>query len=144
MPRYFVDTFYWIALLYRRDTWHESVTAFSETLTRDDVFFTTDAVLTEFLAALSAAGPRMRQRAADRVDDILTDPHHHVVEMTRSQSLEGLTLYKSRLDKADSLTDCFSMNVMRDEGLRDILTNDRHFTQEGFRILFPATWGVGA
>ena len=114
-------------------------TAFSDTLTSDDVLFTSDAVLTEFLAALSAAGPHMRQRAADRVEEILNDPRHHVVEMTRSRFLEGLTLYKSRLDKAYSLTDCFSMNVMRHEGLTDILTNDRHFTQEGFRILFPDT-----
>ncbi len=136
MRRYFVDTFYWIALLYRRDTWHEKVTAFSETLTSDDVLFTTDAILTEFLAALSGAGPRMRQRAADRVDEILNDPRHHVIEITRSRFLEGLTLYKSRLDKAYSLTDCFSMNVMGHEGLTDVLTNDHHFTQEGFRILF--------
>jgi predicted nucleic acid-binding protein len=27
------------------------------------------------------------------------------------------------------------MNVMREEGIRDILTNDHHFTQEGFNIL---------
>jgi predicted nucleic acid-binding protein len=29
------------------------------------------------------------------------------------------------------------MLVMRREGLTDVLTNDRHFTQEGFRIMFP-------
>jgi hypothetical protein len=28
------------------------------------------------------------------------------------------------------------MQVMRREGLTEILTNDRHFVQEGFRILF--------
>jgi hypothetical protein len=28
------------------------------------------------------------------------------------------------------------MQVMRREGLTDVLTNDRHFTQEGFHILF--------
>lgn len=92
MGRYFADSFYWIALLYRRDTWHEQVTAFSQTLTSHDVLFTTDAVLTEFLAAVSTAGPYMRQRAAARVDEILGDPRHHVVEMTRSQFVEGLTL----------------------------------------------------
>ena len=84
MGRYFADSFYWIALLYRRDMWHEQVTAFSQMLTSHDTLFTTDAVLTEFLAAVSAAGPYMRQRAADRVDEILGDPRHHVVEMTRS------------------------------------------------------------
>jgi predicted nucleic acid-binding protein len=29
------------------------------------------------------------------------------------------------------------MQVMRREGLTDVLTNDRHFTQEGFQIMFP-------
>jgi len=46
-----------------------------------------------------------------------------------------LELYARRLDKEYSLTDCISMNVMRDEGITDILTNDHHFTQEGFTIL---------
>jgi predicted nucleic acid-binding protein len=27
------------------------------------------------------------------------------------------------------------MNVMREEGMTDILTNDHHFTQEGFNVL---------
>ncbi len=28
------------------------------------------------------------------------------------------------------------MEMMRREGIEDILTNDRHFEQEGFRALF--------
>jgi predicted nucleic acid-binding protein len=28
------------------------------------------------------------------------------------------------------------MNTMRAEGITDVLTNDRHFVQEGFHILF--------
>lgn len=111
MSRYFADSFYWVALIYRRDTWHEQVTTFSHTLTNNDILFTTDAILTEFLAAVSAAGPHMRQQAADQVDEIFNDSRHHVIEMTRGRFLEGLALYKSRLDKAYSLTDCFSMNV---------------------------------
>lgn len=49
----------------------------------------------------------------------------------------GNPLYESRPDKGYSLTDCLSMHVMRREGLTHILTNDHHFTQEGFHILFP-------
>jgi hypothetical protein len=29
------------------------------------------------------------------------------------------------------------MQVMRREGLTDVLSNDHHFTQEGFQVLFP-------
>jgi hypothetical protein len=49
MRRYFVDAFYWIALLSHRDQWHRRVLAFDETL-GDTPLYTTDEVLTEFLA----------------------------------------------------------------------------------------------
>jgi len=62
MRRFFADTFYWVALLLRRDRWHAPVTAFNHTLRRDDVFFTTDAIILEFLAAFSSAGPYLRQQ----------------------------------------------------------------------------------
>jgi uncharacterized protein len=49
--------------------------------------------------------------------------------------MAGLTLYDSRLDKEYSLTDCVSMEVMRSRGIREVLTHDRHFAQEGFSPL---------
>jgi predicted nucleic acid-binding protein len=41
-----------------------------------------------------------------------------------------------RPDKGYSLTDCISMGTMRREAITEVLTNDRHFEQEGFRALF--------
>jgi uncharacterized protein len=136
MQRLFADTFYWIALLYRRDPWHDRVSALSATFLEDDIVVTTDAVLTELLAALSAAGPYVRQETVTLVEGLLADAKVRVVEGTRALFLEGLALYRARPDKAYSLTDCLSMQVMRREGLTDVLTNDRHFMQEGFHILF--------
>jgi len=83
----FADTFYWIALLVRRDDWHERVTASNHTLQREDTLFTTDAVILEFLAAFSSAGSYLRQQAVARV------------EATRARLLEGLALYKDRPDR---------------------------------------------
>lgn len=137
MRRWFADTFYWIALLYRRDPWHPRIAAFSQAITATDRVFTTDAVLTELLAAFSAGGSRLRHEAVMLVDGLLHDPQVLVVEATRGLFLDGLSLYRGRPDKAYSLTDCMSMQVMRREGLTEVLTNDHHFTQEGFRILFP-------
>jgi len=136
MQRVFADTFYWIALLYRRDPWHDRVSALSATLLEDDIVLTTDAVLTELLTALSAAGPYVRQEAVTLVEGLLADANVRVVAGTRALFLEGLALYRARPDKAYSLTDCLSMQVMRREGLTNVRTNDRHFTQEGFHILF--------
>jgi len=39
-------------------------------------------------------------------------------------------------DKGYSLTDCISMIVMKQRGIIEVLTHDKHFTQENFRILF--------
>ena len=137
MRRLFADTFYWIALLLRSDAWHARVIAFNHTLQRDDTLFTTDAVILEFLAAFSSAGSYMRQQAVARVEAMLANPYIQMVEVTRARLLEGLALYKDRPDKEYSLTDFISMQVMRREGLTEVLTNDHHFTQEGFHILFP-------
>ncbi len=46
--------------------------------------------------------------------------------------LDGYALYKARPDKGYSLTDCISMQAMRQECISEILTHDDHFTQEGF------------
>jgi len=45
-------------------------------------------------------------------------------------------MYESRLDKGYSLTDCRSMLAMKSLGVSDVLSNDRHFAQEGFNVLF--------
>ena len=68
---------------------------------------------------------------------MLASPEVTVIHQTHELFLEGLTLYEARPDKEYSLTDCISMQTMRREGLTEVLTNDHHFTQEGFHILFP-------
>jgi len=58
-----------------------------------------------------------------------------VLPQTRQSLLQGLELYKARSDKSYSLTDCVSMVTMRERNIADVLTHDRHFAQEGFRLL---------
>jgi predicted nucleic acid-binding protein len=127
----FADTFYWIALLNRREAWYSRVVALSRTLGTQQVL-TTEWVLAEFLAFYSVGGAVTRQRAAARTRQMLQDPQIHVLPPSQATFLDGLTLYEARLDKHYSLTDCISMHVMRREGLTNVLTNDHHFTQEGF------------
>jgi predicted nucleic acid-binding protein len=133
MRRYFVDAFYWIALFSHRDQWHRRVLAFDETL-GDAPLYTTDEVLTEFLAFYSATD--LRTRAAAFIQRMLSAEGTTVIPQTRAGFLDALVLYQARPDKHYSLTDCVSMQAMRREGLTNVLTNDHHFTQEGFHILF--------
>jgi predicted nucleic acid-binding protein len=66
---------------------------------------------------------------------MMSNQNVRVVAQTTSSFRSGFDLYKTRLDKGYSLTDCISMQTMRDQGITDVLTNDAHFTQEGFRAL---------
>lgn len=134
MSAFFADTFYWIALTNPRDSAHKNVIQFTAKLPARSVV-TTDEVLTEFLA-FCASDQRLRQQAGLAVDRLIRDPDLHVVPQSRSTFLAGLTLYNARPDKGYSLTDCISMEMMRREGLTEVLTNDKHFEQEGFRALF--------
>jgi predicted nucleic acid-binding protein len=69
------------------------------------------------------------------VDGIHADPSITVLPQTRQRFEDGFALYKARPDKEYSLTDCISMETMRQEGINEVLTHDNHFKQEGFTIL---------
>src|SRR5262249_50756928 len=138
MPRrmLFADTFYWIALIFPRDESHATVQTFSSTVGAVRLV-TTDEVFSEVLNFFSGRGPIWRSKAATVVRDARSDPDVDVLPQTRADFDAALLLYESRLDKSYSLTDCRSKLAMRAMGVSEVLTNDHHFAQEGFTILFP-------
>ena len=133
----FADTFYWVALLNRRDSANRAVLEFSRALNAATLI-TTDEVLIELLA-FCAAEQQLRVEAALTMREILDGGNVQAIPQSRAGLLEGLALYQARPDKGYSLTDCISMQAMRREGITDVLTNDRHFEQEGFRAIFRST-----
>jgi predicted nucleic acid-binding protein len=135
-PVSFADTFYWVAVLSPRDPVHTRVMAWGHN--RGAVrLITTDEVLTEVLNWFSGAGPYWRGKAATFVHDLRSDPDVDVLPQTRADFDAALALYEARPDKGYSLTDCRSILALRALSVTDVLTNDHHFTQEGFTILFP-------
>jgi uncharacterized protein len=134
MRRVFADTLYWVAITHRKDQWHNAAVTVSRRLAGCH-FVTTDDVLTEVLAAFCEAGPGLRQRAATLVRNLHKKPTVTVHPQSRQTFLLGLSLYETRPDKGYSLTDCISMEAMRQEGISEILTHDAHFKQEGFTVL---------
>jgi len=125
----FADTLYWIGIFLPDDPWAEAARSIS---TLEMRLVTTEEVLAEFLTAVAAYGERTRRLACELVRRILTDPAIDVVPQSHESFLGGLALYERRPDKRYSLPDCISMNVMRRRRIREVLTNDRHFSQEGF------------
>jgi predicted nucleic acid-binding protein len=130
----FVDSVYWIAVVKPNDQWKSSADT-AKKLLGDSIIFTTDEVLSEFLAALSKSGPNLRCAAVKMVRAIMDNANVRVIQQTRDGFLKGLIRYEQRKDKEYSLTDCISMNVMESNSLTEILTNDHHFEQEGFSVL---------
>lgn len=62
-----------------------------------------------------------------------------MVFVTPALMERALLLYSDRPDKAWGLVDCASFIVMKDEGITDAFTIDRHFEQAGFTCLLPAS-----
>ena len=134
MRTVFADTFYWIALLNPNDQAHPRAVSVSKGLGAV-MIVTTEEVLTEFLNYFGTRGPFFRGAAVRLVDRMQSDRMIEVAPQNHHGFLAGCGLYQARPDKGYSLTDCISMELMRREGLSEVLTNDEHFTQEGFSCL---------
>src|SRR4051812_33366467 len=119
----FADTFFWVALIFPRDSAHLRVLSFNATLGPARLV-TIDEVLTEVLTHFSGLGPFWRAKSAALVHHVRNDPDTDVLPQSRTGFDAALALYESRPDKGYSLTDCRSMVAMKDLGLSEVLTND--------------------
>ena len=131
MSAVFADTFHFLAILNPSDRQHRRAIELSTQ--RPLTIVTTRAVLLEVAAAFAA--PATRVVAAEYLRALETDPSVAIVSLDDRLYSRGLALYCDRPDKGWSLTDCISFVVMRDEGLTEALTGDRHFAQAGFVAL---------
>ncbi|MFO5526308.1 MAG: type II toxin-antitoxin system VapC family toxin [Cuspidothrix sp.] len=135
MKSIFADTFYWVALINKTDSWHQRVRSYSPNLSNVKII-TTDEVLTETINFFASFPAPMRAAVFQLVVQIIADYNIQVIPQTHESFIEGLELFQQRFDKGYSLTDCISMITMKKLDIMEILTHDKHFTQEGFLILF--------
>lgn len=135
MRKVFVDTFYWVALINPQDDWHNKVISISQSL-GNSLLITTEEVLIEVLAFYSKSGIKLKQKTINFIKSILSNQNIKIIEQTHYSFTLGFQFYQTRLDKGYSLTDCMSMNTIKQLGINEILSHDKHFFQEGFIILF--------
>ena len=81
------------------------------------------------------ADPTCRDRFVALCQALQGDVRVAIEPTTDALFESGLRLYAARLDKEWSLTDCISFAVMRERGIQEALTGDRHFEQAGFRLI---------
>ena len=127
----FADTAFYLAAANPRDELHEAAVALARSFRGRRL--TTDFVLLEvgnFLARSSD-----RPVFLELLERLRASALTEVVPADRALLDAGVELYRRRLDKDWSLTDCISSVVMEEHGLKDALTADRHFEQAGFVAL---------
>lgn len=130
--RIFADTHCFIALLSVRDAAHQTAVHWKPEAALKEVV-TTSWVLIELADSMTL--PHERETVARFISQLRADSMTRVIAASEDLLWRGFDLYRTRKDKAWSLTDCLSFVVMTDEGLSMALTGDRHFEQAGFVAL---------
>jgi predicted nucleic acid-binding protein len=131
MKPVFADAFYYVALLNRGDVYHQRAVEISRHFRGPIV--TTTWVLVEVADAF--AGSASRQRIMPFIQALEDDPDTNILSASMALFNRGLRLYSERTDKDWTLTDCISFEAMREEGITEALTGDRHYEQAGFKAL---------
>jgi predicted nucleic acid-binding protein len=132
-----VDTGYWIAALNPRDGLHARSKEVAQQL-GSCTLVTSEMVLVEVLNSLAGKGEHLRKAAIVTVREIINDASIDVVAQTRRLFNDAVRLYSEREDQDWSLTDCASFVIMGERGIREALTYDQHFVQNGYRALLRA------
>lgn len=131
-PRHvFADTSFWIALVVKNDQHHERAERWAAQLF--GTITTTAAVILETANAL--ARPVWRQHGVALLDHLQQRPNIQVIPFSADLWNRAWDLYKKRMDKTWSLTDCISFLIMGELKLVDALATDDDFRQAGFRPL---------
>jgi len=131
MTSVFADTFYFLALLDTREERH--LAAADASRNPELRLVTTEWVLAEFGDAYGH--PKDRADFVSLYRSLANHPRVRIIPADTRIFQRGVELFEQRQDKDWSLTDCISFVVMRDEGITQALTGDRHFEQAGFTAL---------
>lgn len=131
MNKIFVDTFYVVALVNKRDEFHEKA---NELVLEFDSqpLLTTDAVLLEIGNSLARNN---KQKSIEVISQFISAEEIEIVRLDETLFNKAFDLYKNHADKSWGLVDCISFVVMAEQNITDALTCDKHFAQAGFRAL---------
>lgn len=130
----FLDTGYVIALSVKSDEYHERAENLAERMADEQTrLVTTRAILLEIGNPLSKE--HYRQAVIEPLDALEQDPSVKIIPLSEELFAQALNLFRNRADKEWGLVDCVSFVVMREYGLTEALTMDKHYEQADFRAL---------
>ena len=129
MSGIFLDTGYLVALVNKRDNFHNIAVETSKKF--HGPFITTQLILVELANSLCL--PPQKPLAVNIIEKMQHDPLTTIVSLSSDRFEKALSLFKKRSDKAWGFIDCFSFIVMDGWGIKQALTFDEHFRQAGYR-----------
>jgi len=130
----FVDTWGWVVLHNKRETKHDEVKAFYRQYRLSGAnIYTTDYVLDETLTLLFRRLPLdLAKTSMKSINDAIEQGYLHLEWMSALRFEETKVLRLRFEDKPRiSFTDLTSMVVMKELGVKDIVTGDEHFEHVG-------------
>jgi len=131
LKKTFVDTAFILAVVSEKDELHQKsreLVKIYGTLP----WMTTDLVLYEVANSLARNAKPQAQKI---ISEFLEADGIEIVYASPALFRKGFALYCKYADKTWGLVDCVSFVVMRETGITDALTNDKHFQQAGFNAL---------
>jgi len=129
--RIFVDTLFVVALINQRDQYHQQASELADQF-EGHPLLVTDAVLLEIGNALAR---NYKQEAVAIIEQFFASDEVEIVRLSPQLFEQAFAIYSTYQDKEWSLVDCVSFVVMREAGVSQALTFDRHFIQAGFQAL---------
>lgn len=130
MTPIFIDTAFVIALINRRDQYHQQAVAIADQITGRSLLVT-DAVLFEIGNGLAR---QFKKQAVAILSEFLAADEIEIIYSSPELFQQAFSLYKTHVDKDWGLVDCLSIAVMRERDIQQVLTFDQHFLQAGLTL----------
>jgi uncharacterized protein len=133
MDRMFVDTAGWMSMADAKDPLHRgSLEARDGWLEQGGILITSDHILDESLTLIRMhLGIDLAEKWWMMISE---SPRCKVEWITPERAEKAVRWFFTWRDQSFSFTDCTSFVVMRELGIEDVLTGDKHFIAAGFRI----------
>lgn len=135
MEKLFVDTGAWCAIADSRDTNHLAALEYQKIVEKKKYrLVVTNYIWDElYTLLLSNVGYKKTIEFKQKLDKLVNANILEVIWVSEDMALEAWTVFeKYNTDKEWSFTDCVSYVVMKQLGITEAFTFDRHFAQMGF------------
>src|SRR6266404_3298790 len=125
--RVFLDTSYYIALLYPHDQWHRRAV---KALRNEDEAFTSSLVINETISLMQTRG--YFSAAIEFLREVRSSQVLQVVYVDPAMQAEAWDQFARWGSSGANAVDCATFAAMRRLGIKKALTFDAHFRDAGF------------